>query len=258
VSVNQQPRGRQQIPITQELIQRVAAYVTQGGGMSLYPAQNDTFAFPDDCDSTHPWNCDFPLPSNFQNILSARLTWKLRAYRTFNTITGTNTGNESVGHVHGTGGETGHSHNHSHTIPIDSPAVGQAVSFNGAGTNLSSGSGGANTAAINANAAGSSGHNHGNTGGVSADHTHPLNLAQTLGITEAAAPVNPAITITVDGTDVTSKVGGPFNNDVIELDIRPYIGKAAGALHLVSLQPNQNCRVHGILKLAYTVSPALR
>lgn len=255
MSVNSAPRGKQSVAITQELVQRVAAYITQGGGtgVGLYPAQNDTFAFPDDCDATHPWNCDFPLPSNFQTMLSARLTWKLRAYRTYSTLTLANTGNASVDHTHG----MGHTHSHSHTWHITGasglgtadmlalPSPFTAVESN----NSVNQDIGTTTDATASSAA--------NTGGQSQTHVHSVSGTTTLGIQEDTPPVAPAITVTIDGTDQTAALGGPFNTDEIELDIRRFVGKAAGALHLVSLQPNQRCRVHGILKLAYTVSPSL-
>jgi hypothetical protein len=267
VSVNQPPRGKQQIPITQELIQRIAALVGTGGAVSLFPAQNDILAFPDDCDASFPYRFDFVLPSNFQKILSARLSWKLRNYRTYNTFTVAATGAGSA-HLHGvsagTGAETGHSHSHNHTVVL--------AFNNGFGTTLGvflpsnhsqlawGGAAGADDGgnSLSTNATASSGHTHGvnNTDNESA-HTHPISGSSFLGITEDVPPLNPGITVAIDGTDYTAKLGGPFQNDVLELDIRPYLPKTTGVFHTLSLQPNQRCRIHGILRLSYNVQPGL-
>lgn len=260
MSVNQAPRGKQQIAITQELVQRIAALVGGGGGVGLFPAQNDILAFPDDSDASFPYRFDFVLPSNFQKMISARLSWKLRNYRTYNTFTVSTTGATTPA-ADGAGGETGHSHNHAHTIPITFQAgIGSAdtVFWQGSGNPLqTTGSGPAsgNTSAINSDATGSSGHNHGTH--THGSHTHTISGSSFLGITEDTPPLNPGITVAIDGTDFTAALGGPFQTDVIELDIRPYLPKSTGVFHTLTLQPNQRCRIHGILRLSYNVQPGL-
>ncbi|MFI4977544.1 MAG: hypothetical protein ACHQC8_02535 [Solirubrobacterales bacterium] len=252
--MNQAPKGKQQIPITQELIQRVAALVGGGGGVGLFPAQNDILAFPDDCDATHPYNFDFVLPSNFQKMLSARLSWKLRPYRTFSTLTLSATG-AGTAHHHTVGGESGHSHGHTHTTKVAN-AVGAGSVFVPAANTLGANTGADQFVPTSSDSTGSSGHTHGNSGDENA-HTHSVSGTTVLGIAEDAAPVNPGITIAIDGTDFTSALGGPFNTDVLELDIRPYLPKAVSTFHTLALQPNQRCRVHGILRLSYNVQPGL-
>jgi hypothetical protein len=262
VSLNSPPRGKQQVPITQELVQRVAAYISQGGGsaVGLSPNQNDLIPYQDNCDATHPLNIDFPIPSNFQTMLSMRLSLKIRPYRTYSTFSATATGNDTPDHTH-----AGATHQHSSAAHAHPMAIGAGPS----GTNILSLSGGPlnNSAGpftdnntIQSTTPGNTGNpTAGNTGGANSQHTHPVTVNSTLGVAESAAPVNPGITVKYDGTDITTAIGGPFNADQVEIDIRPAVGPnpARGVLHVLSLQPNQLSRINGILKLSYQIAPGL-
>jgi hypothetical protein len=196
-------------------------------------AQNDNFPYNDNVDNNSPAYIDYVLPKNFQRIVSARLSIRHRAYRTYNSFTAVSTG-----------AETGHSHSHAHTIPITGAVFANAVGWDGAGQNLK-GTGGGNTGNINTNAQGSSG------------HTHPLTLTGALGVTEAAAPVNPGTTIAFDGVDQTAALGGPWNSDQVEIDITKFISTAVSIWHTVSLQPNQLVRMVALLRISYYVDSRL-
>jgi len=220
---------------------------TSAESIGRYPgvgaAQNDNFPYNDNVDNNSPAFIDYVLPKNFQRIVSARLSIRHRAYRTYNSFTAVSTG-----------AETGHSHSHNHgshahTIPIDAGPFANAVGQNAAGGNLADAYG-PTTAPVNGttpttNAAGSSG------------HTHPLTLTGALGVTEAAAPVNPGTTIAFDGVDQTSALGGPWNSDQVEIDITKFLSTAVSIWHTVSLQPNQLVRMVALLRVSYYVDSRL-
>src|SRR5437773_12456910 len=76
-------------------------------------AQDDQYVYPDAADATFPYNFDYVIPSNFQRLVSAKLSFRIRAYRTYSTFTpGAVTGGESVTHNHP------HTGTHAHAIPI--------------------------------------------------------------------------------------------------------------------------------------------
>lgn len=63
-------------------------------------------------------------------------------------------------------------------------------------------------------------------------HTHSLTLAPhthavSYGIFQASTPSTPQVTITINGTNRTAALGGPWNTGA-ELDITPYLTAAGG------------------------------
>jgi hypothetical protein len=106
------------------------------------------------------------------------------------------------------------------------------------------------------NAAGSSGHSHAHN---HQSHTHTLTITSTLGIFEDVAPVNPGITVKVDGVDKTAQLSpaGPYQTDQVELDVTNVLAQATKIWHTVSLQPNQRVRITGILRISYYIDSRL-
>ena len=67
------------------------------------------------------------------------------------------------------------------------------------------------------------------------DHTHTVTIAAhnhtlSYGIFDDSTPSNPAITLTINGTDRTSALGGPWNTvgSEVELDVTTYLQDANG------------------------------
>lgn len=213
-------------------------------------AQDDQYVYPDAADSTHAYNFDYVIPSNFQRLVVAKLSFKIRPFRTYNTISGVNTGNDNADHVHG----MTHTHSHSHTWHITLNAgINANIGLNAAVPQIESTLAAADIGTTTDATASSASL----TGGRSAFHQHPLNLSQTLGITESAAPLNPGITVAVDGTDVTASLGGPFNADQVEIDVTKVLKTSIKTWHVMTLQPNQNVRITGILRISYYVDSRL-
>lgn len=223
-------------------------------GVGRYPgqgsAQNDNYVYPDAADATFPYNFDYEIPGNFQRLVSAKLSFRIRPYRTYSTLTLSATGNASNDHTHG----MSHTHSHNHTWHIGSSNLSAATMWSDGLGNVFDTTVGASNIATTTDATGSSA---ANTGGQSATHTHSVSGTTTLGIAEDAAPVNPGITVSIDGSDVTAAVGGPFNGDLAEIDVTQVLKTAAKVWHTLSLQPNQRVRITGILRISYYVDSRL-
>ena len=212
-------------------------------------AQDDQYVYPDAADANFAYNFDYVVPSNFQRLVSAKLSFKIRAYRTYSSLSLATTGATTL--ATDSTGESGHSHNHAHNLNIGS--TGFAATVNVASPNgplQVSGGPITDTQTVGANAQGSSGHSHSHNHG---SHTHTVSGSTTLGIAEDVAPSNPGITVSVDGTDVTTKLGGPFNTDQVEIDVTQVLKTSIKLWHVVALQPNQRVRITGILRLSYYV-----
>jgi hypothetical protein len=208
-------------------------------------AQNDQYVYPDDADVNFAYNFDYVIPSNFQRLVSAKLSLKIRAFRSYNNFSATATGGQSNTHVHVEA-------SHSHSIPIDLQGVTANVSWPSGGANHLASDAGPGTAPTNPTSPG-------NTGGASADHTHTVSITSTLGIFEDVAPNNPGITVKIDGVDVTSQVvpAGPFNSDQVEVDVTQVLKTGIKTWHTLSLQPNQRVRLTGILRISYYIDSRL-
>src|SRR5438046_10639512 len=76
-----------------------------------------------------PLNLDYFIPVNCQRVITARLSFRRRAYRTYSSLSNLTTSTNAVGqsnnHTHG-------SANHAHTIQIDSGPFSNARSQNAA------------------------------------------------------------------------------------------------------------------------------
>src|SRR5260370_3461804 len=97
------------------------------------------FVYQEDVDSGNPLNLDYFIPINCQTVRTARLSFRLRLYRTYSTFTATVTGAGSA-HLHTTGAETGHTHNHRHGLAIAAgPSGTNMLSLNGGPLNNSGG-----------------------------------------------------------------------------------------------------------------------
>jgi hypothetical protein len=220
-------------------------------------AQNDQYVYPDDADANFAYNFDYVIPSNFQRLVSAKLSFRMRAYRTYSNFSATTTATDSTAgsaHHHGVGIESGHSHSHGHTLILANATGGATV--NVPLNTLSVGGGATDTTTVQSNANGSSGHTHGNSADENAhthSHNHSVTVSSTLGIAEDTAPSNPGITVKVDGADVTASLGGPFNTDQVEIDVTQVLKTGIKAWHTLALQPNQRLRMTGILRISYYV-----
>src|SRR5258708_11354695 len=108
-------------PSIQNYLRSFLIATTSSESIGRYPgngsAQDDQYVYPDNADATFPYNFDYVIPSNFQRLVAARLSFKIRAFRSYNTFSATTTG-AGTAHLHSTGGESGHSHSHSHTWHI--------------------------------------------------------------------------------------------------------------------------------------------
>lgn len=228
-------------PAIQNYLRSFLLSVASSESIGRYPgngsAQDDQYVYPDDADANFAYNFDYVIPSNFQRLVSAKLSFKIRAFRSYNQFSAT-----------ATGAETGHSHGHGHSLHVATTVGAANASFVGAGSGLGSSSGGTpfdTSTVANTDSTGSSG------------HTHPVSTSSVLGIFEDVAPNNPGITVKVDGTDVTAKLGGPFQTDQVEIDVTQVLKTTVKLWHTLSLQPNQRVRITGILRISYYIDSRL-
>jgi hypothetical protein len=225
----------------------------QPADATLSIPHNDSFPFEDNVDATHPANLRYIISKNVTRVVSARLSIFMAPYRTYNSFTVATTGGASVRHSHGS--ESGHSHSHAHSLSIaalgSSPSV--HVGFNGSVPPLQHDGTGTITdsSSVNGNAAGSSNHLHGSD---SPDHSHSITGSSLLGVTEGT--VATGVTVSFDGVDATVALGGPFNADVLELDVRRFIQTAIGVKHTIAMSPSGNGRIEAFLRLGVYVSAA--
>ncbi len=210
-----------------EVLRRLATAAAHDVSLGNVPGfgsgQVDSYTARDNVDVGFPMRINYLIPSLTQRVTTAKVSWKLMAYRTYSSISLSTTG---AGSSHGHGGESGHSHSHSHSEAAhahhNTPAVGGPGAFtlsNGSGLQVASGpAGGWNTdngngGGTGGDATGSSGHGHSNE----ASHTHSVSGTTTLGI--ATGTTATGLTIQFDGVDQTAALGGPWSTDVVELDV---------------------------------------
>jgi len=219
------------------------------------------FPYQDNVDGAggFPLNLDYFIPINCQSVITGRLSFKRRAYRTYNNVSGVNSG-AGTNHTHSIAteaiGESGHSHNHSHSWHIFSNS-GLAGNLVGGSSVVQTGDGtGAMDIGTTGNANGSSGHthNHGHGGvtGGEASHTHALNLTAILGVTEGT--VAAAITIKFDGVDQTANLlpAGPYSTDQVEMDVTKFISTVVDrSWHTISFTPSGLGRIQAVLRILY-------
>jgi hypothetical protein len=230
-----------------------SAFQGQPADATLSVPHNDSWIFEDNVDATHAANLRYIVSKNITRVVSARLSIFMAPYRTYNSLSLTATGADSPDHTHNVGIESGHNHGHGHTVPIAANAAGQNVQIAGVnGSPFTSLSGPVTSAAINSDSTGSSGHTHGASAGRNSTHTHTVSGSAVLGVTEGATATG--VTISFDGVDATVALGGPFNADVIELDVRRFIQIATGVKHTIAMQPSGLGRIEAHLRLGVYVS----
>lgn len=230
-----------------DLAYRVAAALEgRQADATLSLPHNDSWLFEDNVDATHPANLRYIIAANTQRIVSARLSIHLAPYRTYNNVSGINSGNDSNGHTHAEAA-------HAHRMFAFSANIADQTAFSqwapGSGTTAvfaQSSVGGSTMTTSNGNGAG--------TGGESATHTHALNLSAVLGVTEGATAAG--VTVSFDGVDQTAALGGPFSVDQIELNVVPFLAKSPGVWHTIAMQPNGLGRIEAHLRLGVYVSAA--
>jgi hypothetical protein len=197
------------------------------------------YSFADNIDATHPAYLDFELPANVKPNF-AKLSFRFRLYRTYNSFTLSATGGQSVTHTHGhSHTEAAHTHHNSPTVG----AGGAALSINGSTLNMASGpNSGWDTDSTTPGATGS------DATGASVDHTHTVSGSSTLGVTEGIATTITAIAI--DSTNITASLGGgPWASDINGLDITSSMPSGDGKWHTITLTPSGQGRMVAILRL---------
>ena len=214
------------------------------GDATLSLPHNDSWIFEDNVDGTHPANLRYVIASTVRQIVSARLSIKMAPYRTYNNFSATTTQGASVTHTHPHSAT--HAHSHGHTIPFDAGPFSNAVGWDGGNMKVG---GGGTSAGINTNATTAApGISDANT----QDHTHLISITSTLGVTEGATATG--VTVAFDGVDHTADLGGPFNADVIELDVRRFLATTTGLWHVIAMQPSGLGRIEAHLRLGVYVA----
>lgn len=190
---------------------------------------NDSMTYPDNCGPGFPFHFDLYVPKNVLQLNYALLSFKLRAFRDYNSFSAT-----------ATAGESGHSHSHSHQMfgwNSNGAAPGASSDWvDGAGTHA--------TFAMTANpptVLTSSANANGSSG-----HTHAVSITSVLGIYEGI--VATGVTVIINGTDRTAALGGGsgFTTDQTELAITP-AWLNIGAWNLIDLTPSGLGRIIGHL-----------
>ena len=208
---------------------------------TLQVPHNDSWLFEDNVDATHPANLRYIISKNVTRVVSARLSIHLAPYRTYNNFSATATG-AGTAHAHGN-----HAHvvtgTHSHTWHLSAGAgsanmqdTGSAIETTGSARDIP-------TTAV------SPGNTDNNGVNAEAAHTHNISVNSTLGVTEGATATG--VTLSFDGVLSTL---GPYNADVIELDVRSLIQVTQGAYHTVAMQPSGNGRIEAHLRLGVYVA----
>jgi hypothetical protein len=198
--------------------------IPQGSGW------NDSFSYTDNCTPSFPFWFDIFIPSNILQLNAALLSFKLRAFRTYNDFSVNGTG---AGSAHGHGG---HSHGQESASNPTSVVSSHSHQYNDPGTT------GSTTTDSSSPANESS-------------HTHGISSSSTVGIFEST--VASGVKVSVNGTDRTSALGGGtgFNSDQSELALT-VAWLNLGAWNLVTLTPTSALgRIVGHLRLtAYSQS----
>jgi hypothetical protein len=216
----------------------------QPSDATLAIAHNDSWLFEDNVDGTHPANLRYVIAATTQRIVSARLSIHLAPFRTYNTLSVGATGTNSAGHSHG------HNHGgHTHSIHLALDNITHDPLY-GAGSGL--GITQAIEASYNTGQIVNSTTPSTDSTGESGTHTHNVSATGILGVTEGATATGVAISF--DGVDATAALGGPFNADVIELDVRPYLLVTQGLWHVIAMQPSGLGRIEAHLRLGVYVS----
>ena len=226
-----------------------------------YIAHNDTWVNTENIDPVNGFNgrLAYVIPSNMIALQKAFLSIKFFNYRTYSTINFSGTGTDATAATPTADatGESGHSHSHGHVLAFQGTNSGNVLSLPAvAGQIFVSGGGNDAGGTVQSNAAGSSGHSHSHTHGAhSHSHNHTVTGSTIIGISEDTSPAN--VTILFDGIDKTSALGGPFNADVVELDITSFINQAKGVWHQLAFGGTQRGQLQMHLRLNLLVSTSV-
>lgn len=236
--------------------------------------QNDTVAVNDSVNTGFPLYVDFVLPSNLVKLAALRLSFKVRAFRSYVNTSVTGDTGAGTSHAHTNPntstdavGESGHGHSHAHNVPFlgGQTGTGNFVDLGGSGANVIGSTAATNRSFVtDAQNPASSGHSHshlhsqGNTGNEAA-HTHPLTAAITFQIQESTLPAGIRISIDnspTDGSagDLTAGLGGPWAANVVELDLTTLINPTPG-YHTIWLTSTQLGRIMAYLRATSIVNP---
>ncbi len=210
---------------------------------------NDSLWFADNIDGSHGANLYYLIPTNAQRVVSARLSMKMLPYRTYSNFSVTGTSSDATG-------ESGHSHSHSHgsaahthTVPVaDNVTQSVLVSFATGAFSAPMGTGNATTP-TNSTTPGNTGGDPTGSSGHSHNHSHTVSGSSFLGVSEGVTATG--VTISFDGVDKTVALGGPFNVDQVEINVRPYLATKQGVWHLIAMQPSGLGRINAHLRLGY-------
>ncbi len=188
--------------------------------------QIDSQAYPDSADATHPFHFDFYLSPKIIQLNHVTLSFFLRAFRSDVQVTGTNTGNSTVG-------------DHSHETFADQSATvatpAQMEVFHDGNGNPFAFVPGAGTV------------NPQSFPGGGFTHAHPLNISAVYGIFESTVATN--VKVIVNGIDRTVALGGPaggFITNQTELAIDTS-WLTPGVWNTIDLQPGGLGRITGHL-----------
>lgn len=194
---------------------------------------NDSWLFEDNVDGAggFPGNLRYIVSANVQRVVSARLSIHLAPYRTYNSLSFSNTG-------------AGSAHHHAYTASVTTGAVANTHTLrNDSGSwSLDDGS---------SQFVGTRNFDTNDTVNESS-HTHPVTGSSVLGVTEGA--VATGVRLSFDGVDHTADLGGPFNADVIELDVLRYLPMAKSAFHVIAMQTTALGRIEAHLRLGVYVA----
>jgi hypothetical protein len=220
------------------------------------------FVYQENVDSGHPLNLDYFIPINCQTVKTARLSFKLRLYRSYSTITFSTTGATTL--ATDATGESGHTHSHTHgshthdvTVGTNNVGTGSFVGSGAHGITVNyGGTGGSfdtNATTPATDATGSSGHTHSHNHG---SHTHTISGSTILGVAEDGNN-NPSVSVLFDGVDQTPNISpaGPYTSDQIELDVTKFIStKLDRTWHTISFTVGVRARIQAVMRLLYNTN----
>lgn len=142
-------------------------------------------------------------------------------------------------HTHTVSGGSGSESSHTHTGPSHNHTFGQTTGLTGAHTHSLSGI--TNTAeSTHTHSVTLDSHSHSLVNQITAanesSHTHDVTISShthtitlTYGVFDGPAPVTPAVTVTINGTDRTVALGGPWNSSPANpLDVTAYLRETSG------------------------------
>jgi len=217
---------------------------------SPYPLLNLIFDYPDNVDGTHPLNLDYFMPANLKQVVTARLSFRLRAFRSYETgVASSSSGASSAASAGGTW--------HSHEFGAPLGIINANVGFDVNGNLVSNPAAGGGVEVTSEFVLSAVKNNSSPVGPEVIDahthlipHTHVITPTLTYGVFEGAVATGAMITF--DGVPGTGLLVGPFNTDQIELDVTSQISTLVDGLwHTIAIQPTGLGRITAMLRLEY-------